>query len=63
MSAYGSKADVRGTTPKSPLIANSRLNPLLKTERGFDFLGYRFGPEGLTYIITARRITSGKLLN
>ena len=29
-------------------IASSRLNPLLKTERGFDFLGYRFGPEGFT---------------
>jgi hypothetical protein len=53
MSGFGGKADVRGTVPKSPLLATNRLTPLLEKhpdktfigwiERGFDFLGYRPG--------------------
>ena len=53
MSAFGGKADVRELPSGCLLIARSGHPSSDKTfigriERGFDFLGYHFGPDGLS---------------
>ena len=53
MSAFGGKADVNHCVGGCPLIAISRhFNPdktfIGRIEKGFDFLGYHFGPDGLS---------------
>ena len=53
MSAFGGKADVNHSQAKGLLIATSGHSHPDKTligriERGFDFLGYHFGLDGLS---------------
>jgi hypothetical protein len=52
ISAFGGKADVRELPAVCPLIAKSghwRSDKTLigRIEKGFNFLGYHFGPDGL----------------
>ena len=71
MSAYHRKAAVAGRWPSRRLLAiTGHWHPdktfIGRIERGFDFLGYHFGPEGLTmaartieqYVERALRFTS-----
>ncbi len=53
MSAFGGKADLIQGVSECPLIAKSgHLHPdktfIGRVEKGFDFLGYHFGPDGLS---------------
>ncbi len=53
MSAFGGKADVNHCVGECPLVATGGSSYPDKTfvgriERGFDFLGYHFGPDGLS---------------
>jgi len=55
MSAVRGKAEVLGYPSASPSLAISGPSNLDKAfigriERGFDFLGYHFGPEGFTLV-------------